>query len=121
MIRYQGESIDFYISINEISTVEKWTDFDHVDIYFYTNSSRVTKFRTYVTNDKPAGSAISLTMSEDKKTLSGIIPSDNTKTMHGALKMDIAAVIVDDQTNTVYINSVETGIDIQYAPIKAEL
>lgn len=121
MIRYQGESIDFYVSINDISTVEKWTDFDFVDIYFYTNSSRVTKFRTYTTNNKPAGSALSLTMSDDKKTLSGIIPSANTKTMQGALKMDIAAVIVDDPTNTVYIKSMATGIDIEYAPIKAEL
>ena len=121
MIRYQGESIDFYVSINDISTVEKWTDFDFVDIYLYTDTSNIVKFRNYSTAVKPTGSALSLTMSDDKKTLSGVIPSDKTKTMLGALKMNIAAVIVDDPTNTVYIKSIETGIEIKYAPIKAEL
>ncbi len=121
MIRYQGESIDFYISINDISTVEKWDTFTGVDIYFYTDTSNIVKFRNYATTDKPAGSALSLTLSADKKTISGTIPSANTQTMQGILHMDILAQIVNETDEIVYIKSIVTGINIKYSPIKAEL
>lgn len=117
MIRYQGESIDFYISINEISTIEKWDAFSGVDVYLYTDISNIVKFCNYTTSSKKAN----LTMSADKKTLSGVIPSDKTKTMQGALRMDILAQIITDTDESVYIKSLATGINIQYAPIKAEL
>lgn len=113
MIRYQGESIDFNIALNESSSIQQWSDFSIVCVYLYTNTSRIVKFSSVKKSDKE-----SMTISEDGKILSGTLQSKDTKTMKGALYMDILGKTGEDK---VYIRRICTSIDIQYAPIKAEL
>ncbi len=113
MIRYQGENIDFYIVLNAASSISKFTDLDNVFVYLYTHTSHIVKF----SGSRENGYGY-LTTSDDGKTLSGTLLPSDTLTMQGALHMDILGVI---GTQKAYINSIGTGIEIIYTPIKQEL
>ncbi len=113
MIRYQGENIDFYITLNDASSISKFTELDNVFVYLYTHTSHIVKF-----SGSSKDGYGNLTTSDDGKTLSGTLLPDDTLTMQGALRMDILGVNGEEKA---YINSIGTGIEIMYAPIKQEL
>ncbi len=112
MIRYQSETIDFAIYLNDGSSITKWSDLTKLVVYLYTSLTTIVKFTTTTTegyND--------LTISADGKTLSGTLSSADTSTMKGGLFMDIYAMA---DTEKKCIRSLPTGIEIKYAPIKQE-
>lgn len=112
MIRYQAETIDFTITLNNSSSIDKWTDLSKLVVYLYTSQNSIVKFASTSTD----GYSI-LTISEDGKTLSGMLTSANTNIMQGTLYVDIYAVA---DTQKVCIKSMPTGIEIKYTPIKQE-
>ncbi len=125
MIRYQGESIDFSITLNEAGGITKWSDFDSLVLYLYTDELHKTRFSAAVEVVTLVGKgelrnfiSDTLTMSTDGKTISGTLLSADTLTMKGTLYFD---VLGRKGTTKVYIRSQNTNTRIEYAPIKAEL
>ncbi len=121
MIRYQGESIDFRITLGDsTSGITKWSDFDSLAFYIYTDTVHIAKYTATITETSEVRTFESdtLTMSADGKTISGTLLSADTLTMTGALYFD---VLGRKGTTKVYIRSQNTDTRIEYAPIKAEL
>lgn len=136
MIRYQGESIDFSIEIDK----ERWSDYTKVVAYLYTHTNRIAKFlyentstisvAAEIDTDAQADStdtaevAIQSTKASLKlsiqydRFLQGTIPAEYTKTMEGALLLDVIAYKSD---KSYHIKARTTGIQINYTPIKQEV
>ncbi len=112
MIRYQTETIDFTITLNNSSSIDKWTDLSKLVVYLYTSQNSIVRFASISTDGYST-----LTISDDGKTLSGTLTSANTNIMQGTLYVDIYAVA---DTQKVCIKSMPTGIEIKYTPIKQE-
>lgn len=115
MIRYQGESIDFSIEIEKIQStdVQDWSVFTDVVVYLYTQTSYIAKFK-----NTPKDGYDTITLSNNKKFYTGILSSQDTKPMSGALLLDIYVYSSDGSYKC--IKSVTTGIEIRYTPIKQE-
>ncbi len=115
MIRYQGESIDFSIEIEQIqpTDAQDWSQFAGVVVYLYTQTSYIAKFNS-TTKDGYG----TITLINDKKFYIGILTSNDTKQMSGALLLDIYVYSSDGSYKC--IKSVTTGIEIRYTPIKQE-
>ena len=77
MKHYQGDDIPFELTLKN----GKWSDFDCVDIYFFTNESNVVKFSTANENYN------SLIINDNK--ISGVISSENTSLMCGNITIEI--------------------------------
>lgn len=115
MTRYQGEDIRFDLDIAQANStdIQDWSEFSSVVVYLYTHTSRIAKFRSGTTG------STALVLSADKKTYTGILLASDTKTMQGALYMDLYVT-----TNTggyKSIKQITTGIEILYTPIKQEV
>lgn len=116
MIHYQGEEIDFTIELNqnEENDIRSFQECGYVIVYFYTSTSYIVKF----SDSKLAGYKI-LNVSENGTVLSGTIPGTDTAKMNGALYLD---VLISDMERVKHkIQSVLTGINIKYTPIKQEI
>lgn len=115
MIRYQGESIDFSLEIEQIQPTDAkdWSLFAGVVIYLYTQTSYIAKFK-----NTPKDGYDTITLSNDKKFYTGTLTSNDTKQMSGALLMDI--YVYSSNGSYKCIKSVTTGIEILYTPIKQE-
>ena len=113
MIRYQGENIDFSVTLNDTSSISSWKDLDNVFLYLYTDTSHIAKFSGEIRDGYGC-----LTISDDGKVLYGLLLPTSTLTMQGALKMDILGT---NGTKKAYIRNLYTGIEIAFAPIKQEL
>ncbi len=113
MIRYQGESIDFSIEIGQIQSTEDWSQFAGVVVYLYTQTSYIVKFKNTAEDGYNT-----ITLSDDKKYYTGILASNDTKQMSGALQMDMYVYSSDGSYKS--IKSITTGIEILYTPIKQE-
>lgn len=114
MIYYQGDNIKFNIGIKQISSSdeEDWSAFRSIIVYFWTDQSFVAKFK----NDQEHGYE-TLTLSEDKKTISGTIPSEHTISMVGSMRMSIRVI---DNNGDIKTKDIPTRITIVSTPIKHE-
>lgn len=114
MKHYQGEDIQFALVLKPKSAedMKKWDQSSRTVAYFYTDTSHISKFST---DDEQGYHSLTLTESED--TLTGVIPSADTKAMHGTLYCDI---YIDTEGGIEKIGRQITGIEIFYSPIKAE-
>jgi two-component sensor histidine kinase len=110
----QGESIQFYAKLEErhAGDIGAWTRFSNITLYAYTNESHIVKFK-YPEEEGYK----TLAISTDGKTLSGTIPSDDTKTMLGAL---IAEIMVE-LDGKKEIGKRNTGLVIREDQIKHEI
>ena len=115
MIRYQGESIDFSIEIEQIqpTDAQDWSQFAGVVVYLYTQTSYIAKFNSTATTGYGT-----ITLNNDKKFYTGRLSAQDTKQMSGALLMDI--YVYSSNGSYKCIKSVTTGIEILYTPIKQE-
>ena len=113
MIRYQGEDLDFTIELNpkDANDIQSFRYCGYVFVYFYTSTSYIAKF----TESNKSGYK-SLNISVDGTVLSGTIPGADTAKMNGALYVDV--LIGDEERVKHKIQSVLTGIEIKYTPIK---
>lgn len=112
MIKYQGESVDFGLSVEakNPTDLQSWEGINNVTIYLYTNSSYIVKYKYPETSGyKP------LSMSNDKKTIVGVLDAQETSKMLGQLYIEI---LVEDHTA---IEKYNTGIVIQPTNIKNEI
>lgn len=116
MIRYQGEDLDFTVELNpkEANDIQSFKNCGYVFVYFYTSTSYIVKF-----TDSGIAGYKSLNVSADGTVLSGTIPGADTAKMNGALYVDV--LIADEERAKHKIQSVLTGIEIKYAPIKQEI
>ncbi len=141
MIRYQGESIDFSIEIDK----ERWSDYTKVVAYLYTHTSRIAKFLYENTSTTSVAAEIDADAQADStdiaevaiqstkaqadssylklsiqydRFLQGTIPAEYTKTMEGALLLDVIGYKSD---KSYHIKARTTGIQINYTPIKQEV
>ena len=124
MIRYQGESIDFSIEIDK----ERWSDYTKVVAYLYTHTSRIAKFLYENTSTLSVAAEIDTVAQADSsylklsvqydRFLQGTIPAEYTKTMEGALLLDVIGYKSD---KSYHIKARTTGIQINYTPIKQEV
>ena len=118
MIRYQGENIEFSLSIEQVleTDIPTWHGIQ-VIAYLYTYtcaSNHIVKFKR--DEDVSAGyNALTLSSSS---TLTGTIPSVETKKMLGALYLDLYLIGVGDVNNQ--IRHFNTGVNIQSTPITQE-
>lgn len=117
MIRYQGESIEFSVLLENKENV--WQDYTKVVLYFYTNTSRIAKFIYQKGKADSASDGYIAITDFGNKYLRGTIPSDYTKTMNGQLLYDIVAY--NGKTEKYHIKAKQTDIHIQYTPIKQEI
>lgn len=117
MVKYQGEDIDFQLAIDQVSptSTAKWTDFADVKVYFYTHPKVTHKFST---SEESGYSPLSV--SEDRRVLSGTITSQQSLTMCGTLYMDVMVVKNGDGGFKHAIRRVITGVEVLNTPIKEE-
>lgn len=111
MEKIQGESISFNFDVAQTKLVADMSEVAKLIIYFYTNISFISK-HSIATADGYH------TMTVAGTKASGVIPSNDTKKMKGALYMDI--LIIDNQNNRKTAYSTPTGINIVYKPITEE-
>lgn len=113
----QGEDIKFYadLEVKHAGDIDVWTRFNSITIYAYTNESYIVKYR-YPSNPSITGYE-TLTLSQDLKTLSGIIAGNHTKNMLGAL---IVEIMVNLNGNNEIIKR-NTGLRIAADQIKHEI
>lgn len=108
MIRYQGEDIDFQISLGYDSEIRTFSDIDDVTVYIYTGPSYIADFSLKKGNLKIVNNV-----------LCGKITSKDTRSMMGYMMMDVLLSIHDtDGTKNDMICSKNTGIIIRRTPIK---
>lgn len=120
MNHYQGESLEFRLELKPLVTdnsqVDDFSQLSNVILYFYTDNY-VSKFSMV---HKDGYNDMTLT---DGKILTGVIPSDDTKLMCGALKVDILCV-ADTESEILKENAIDagrfTGIAILKSKIKTE-
>lgn len=115
MIRYQGENIEFSLSIEQVleTDIPTWYAIK-VTAYLYTDTSHIVKFKR---NEDVTAGYQSLTLSSSTM-LTGTIPSADTKKMSGALYMDL--YLTGSKINS-RIKRIITGVDILSTPIKQEI
>ena len=111
MDKIQGESISFNFDVAQTGLVSDMTEVEKLIIYFYTNTSFISRH----TIGTQSGYH---TMEIEGSKASGVLPSEDTKRMRGALMMDILIIDKDKQRRTAY--STPTGINIVYKPITEE-
>lgn len=127
MIRYQGEDIPFNLKLNILKTndVNRWFDFSHIFIYFYTHNTYIAKFKCELDIDSD-GNGVVISKAYDVNELDeitdtiikGTIPTRDTKHMCGAMYMDM--LVRYRNGNVDAIKRVNTGINIVSTPIKNE-
>jgi len=106
MRKFQGENISFNVVLKNGNIDVDISSFDDVKLYAYTDKCVISKFSKQATD-----SFYPLTV-VDNNTLSGVIPSADTKRMKGSLLLDI---FLDSRIRTVH-----TGISIVKNLIKQE-
>lgn len=112
MIKYQGEKIDFGLIVEPKSEtdIQSWENITDIILYMYTNNSYIVKFRYPETSGYAP-----LSISNDKKIISGVLSSENTSKMVGQLYLEM---LIQDHTS---IEKYNTGMIIQPTNIKHEL
>jgi hypothetical protein len=111
MDKIQGESISFNFDVAQTGLVSDMTEVEKLIIYFYTNTSFISRHSISTQSGYH-------TMEIAGSKASGVLPSEDTKRMRGALMMDILIIDKDKQRRTAY--STPTGINIVYKPITEE-
>ena len=114
MTHYQGEDIEFSLSIKKITNgdLSTWNDVKRLCMYFYTHTNHIAKFSSIKENGY-----IQLVRSSDTM-VTGVITSEYTKVMEGSLLCDV--YIMPNKGSVEQIQRVRTGINIEYTPISAE-
>jgi hypothetical protein len=114
MTHYQGEDIEFSLSVKQVSggDLASWNDVERLCIYMYTHTNKIAKF-----SSKSETGYIQLVKSSNTM-MTGVIPSEYTKVMEGALLCDV--YIMPKKGSVEQIQRVKTGINIEYTPISAE-
>ena len=114
MIHYQGEDIEFALTLTHLSEsdMQAWTDARRVVAYFYTHTNHIAKFSSL----NEIGYE-QLTSSSNVQ-FTGCIKSADTRVMSGQLYVDI--YIMPRVGDIEQIRRVDTGITIESTPIKIE-
>ena len=114
MRHYQGEDIEFAITLNKlgVNDMQSWNEASRIVVYFYTHTSHIAKF----SNEIETGYRQLTQVSETQ--LTAIIPSADTKVFEGPLICDV--YIHPKKGDVEQIRRVSTGITIEYTPIKEE-
>lgn len=115
MTHYQGEDIEFAITLKNLglNEMQTWNEASRVVVYFYTHTSYIAKFSTLQENGYHQ-----LTQSNDTQ-LVGVIPSADTKVLEGPLICDV--YIHPLHGDVEKIRRVNIGIQVLYTPIKDEV
>lgn len=115
MTHYQGEDIEFAVSLTNlgVNDMQRWQDASRIVVYFYTHESHIAKFSN-VTEE----GYHQLTLVSDTR-LTGVIPSSDTKVFEGPLICDV--YICPLKGDKEQIRRVNTGISVLYTPIKNEV
>lgn len=111
MDKIQGSTISFNFDIAQTRFVANFNEVEKMVLYFYTNTSFISK---HTIESKEGYHEITI----DGTVASGTIPSEDTKKMLGALRMEILIVDTKKQERLAY--STPTGINIVYKPITEE-
>jgi hypothetical protein len=118
MNHYQGESLEFRLELKPIVTdnsqIDDFSQLANVTLYFYTDN-HVSKFSMA---HKEGYNDMELT---EGKILTGVIPSNDSKLMCGALKVDILCVTEGEMSENIIEAGRLTGIAILKSKIKNEL
>lgn len=113
MKRYQGEDIEFALSIKQVGGgLTSWNDVKRLVIYFYTHTNHIAKFSSISETGYVQLTQSSTTM------VTGVISSEYTKVMEGALLCDV--YIMPSKGSVEQIQRVSTGINIVATPISIE-
>lgn len=114
MTHYQGEDIEFAIKLNNLGAndMQSWKEASRIVVYFYTHTSYIAKF-----SNKVEAGYHQLTEVSDTQ-LTAVIPSADTKVFEGPLFCDV--YIHPNKGDSEQIRRVNTGITIEYTPIKDE-
>lgn len=105
MKHYQGDDIPFELKLKN----GKWSDFDAVDLYFYTNESFVVRYST-VNSDYNE-------LAIDNNCIKGIISSSDSALMCGNLIVEIR--VQKDEENAC--KRLNTNVEIYKTTIKQEV
>lgn len=114
MTFYQGEDIEFSLSLKDIAenSLKSWDDVARFVVYFYTHTNHIAKFSTLVEEGY-----IQLVKSSNTQVV-GVIPSEYTRTMNGTLRCDVYALPKNGSVDK--ITTANTGITILQTPISIE-
>lgn len=114
MVHYQGEDIEFALSLIKLSQndMQSWSEAQRIVAYFYTHTNHIAKFSSL--NESGYGNLVVSSPTQ----LTGVIRSADTRVMSGDLYVDI--YIYPTNGDIEQIRHFQTGINIISTPIKQE-
>lgn len=143
MKHYQGEDIDFRISLKprQMGDLQRFVYMSEQDeyhegngrknlqnitgviVYLYTNEQHVVKYAINFESDgshyyDEESDFLQLQIDVSKTALFGVLTTEHTRLMRGTLFADI--MVTRNYGDTDKIKSINTGVEICHAPIKTE-
>lgn len=121
MTRYQGEDIAFSLTLKDVAEGDNIADFEDVErlvVDMFTNETNVVKYE-YKSTGTPTTGYETLTLSDDKMTLTGVIEAAKTKLFCGQIITNIYVKPTGDAPLQM-ITAAQTGIMVKPNLIKTE-